>query len=295
MISVWKPIVLILVIVIIVKSLLLVRAYRNTRRGRSRSFRHEAEPEDHVQSLTLRLQAVESERRLFSEKIQAQQTELARAQEAFEKKEASLRKYFERVIRGLSLRVEDVIRGRDPEILRRVLGDFQKATDVSKKDLRLNPHVFFLKPLLSELEEESRALRASKNIGMTVDLAEGFSLFADPDAVKKILMNLLTGLQPLCQNGDTYKIIIGDGEAWTRIAVFKSGEGIPAEDLPDVFEAFPKFADRDPATPQAEAFGPSGLDLMLAKRLVDAHEGQISAENLPNGGCRLLMTFPKKA
>jgi signal transduction histidine kinase len=296
MISVWKPIVLILVIVAIVKLLLLMKAYQGTRRGRLKSSRRETESEDHVQSLTLRLQAVESERRVFAEKIQEEKKELARERDKLSKKEATLQKSLERILRGLSARVEEVIQGRDPGILRAVLNEFRQVSDVSAKDIRLNPHVFFLKPLLSELEEETKSLRATEEIGLTFDLSEGFSLAADPDAVKRILSHLITGLYPLCGKGDVFKIIAGDGEAWTRLAVFKSGQGIPQEDLPDVFEIFPKFADREPqdANLAENAFQNSGLDLILAKRLAEAQGGQISVENLPNGGCRFLVTFPKK-
>jgi signal transduction histidine kinase len=72
--------------------------------------------------------------------------------------------------------------------------------------------------------------------------------------------------------------------------VIDSGPGIPAEDLPHIFEDFYRSA-------SAEAPG-LGMGLAIAKRIVDAHNGQIWVESpYPpdgQGGTRFALILPKE-
>ena len=61
-----------------------------------------------------------------------------------------------------------------------------------------------------------------------------------------------------------------------------TGAGIAPEDLPHVFERFAKSADS----------GGSGLGLAIAKRLVEAHGGEIQAESARGEGTTIRFTLP---
>ena len=68
---------------------------------------------------------------------------------------------------------------------------------------------------------------------------------------------------------------------WVEVSVSDTGEGIPAEDLPNVFERFYRV-DKS----RARATGGSGLGLTIAKRLVEAHGGKITVQSeLGKGSC----------
>ncbi|MBD3624914.1 MAG: histidine kinase, partial [Rhodobacteraceae bacterium] len=71
---------------------------------------------------------------------------------------------------------------------------------------------------------------------------------------------------------------VTDGKV--RISVQDQGPGIPDENLADVFERF--YSER----PQKEEFGNhSGLGLAISRQIVEAHGGEIWAENVrPEGG-----------
>jgi signal transduction histidine kinase len=63
------------------------------------------------------------------------------------------------------------------------------------------------------------------------------------------------------------------------------GPGIPSADLPHIFERFYKSADS----------GGMGLGLAIARHLVEAHGGSISAENAPAGGTFFRISLPATA
>ena len=66
------------------------------------------------------------------------------------------------------------------------------------------------------------------------------------------------------------------------------GPGIPAADLPNIFEPFYRV-DRS----RSKASGGFGLGLSICKRIVEAHGGSIAAENRPTGGARFVVRLPR--
>jgi two-component system phosphate regulon sensor histidine kinase PhoR len=72
---------------------------------------------------------------------------------------------------------------------------------------------------------------------------------------------------------------------WVLIVVEDTGVGIPAEDLPRIFERFYK-ADR------ARSGGGTGLGLSIAKHIVQAHGGRIWAKSAEGEGSIFFVAFP---
>jgi len=70
-----------------------------------------------------------------------------------------------------------------------------------------------------------------------------------------------------------------------QVCVQDNGPGIPEADLPQIFNRFYKSRDS----------GGMGLGLPIARFLVEAHGGEIRAENLPAGGTRITFSLPRYA
>ena len=77
---------------------------------------------------------------------------------------------------------------------------------------------------------------------------------------------------------------------WARVSVADTGTGIPADDLPLVFERFYRV---DPS--RTRSTGGAGLGLTIAKQLVEAHGGSIHAESEPGKGSRFVFELPLTA
>jgi signal transduction histidine kinase len=102
-------------------------------------------------------------------------------------------------------------------------------------------------------------------------------VWADPTRIRQVLDNLLTNaLRHTPAGGDvTVGVTIGDGTI--ECAVTDSGPGFPIDQLETVFDRFTKSGDSRG----------SGLGLSIARDLVEAHGGSISATNRPSptGAC----------
>ncbi len=86
---------------------------------------------------------------------------------------------------------------------------------------------------------------------------------------------------------------VEDGRA--RVAVDDDGPGVPPENLESVFERFYTSRPKG-AVPGGSAFGGhSGLGLSIARQIVEAHGGAISAVNRPEGGARFAVDLPEAA
>jgi two-component system sensor histidine kinase BaeS len=88
-------------------------------------------------------------------------------------------------------------------------------------------------------------------------------------------------------SGGQVWIEIHAGTGRVSIAVSDNGPGIPDEDLPYIFNRFWRGEKS-----RSRSSGGAGLGLAIARQLVEAQGGTISASNLPGGGLQVRCDFP---
>ena len=96
----------------------------------------------------------------------------------------------------------------------------------------------------------------------------------DPVRIGEVLANLLTNAIRHTPRGGSVEVVVGPDPAGVAVSVADTGPGIDARDLPHVFDRFVKSADS----------GGAGLGLAIARSLVEAHGGQITAQSTPGQG-----------
>jgi signal transduction histidine kinase len=135
------------------------------------------------------------------------------------------------------------------------------------------------------------AAARAKDIELTFS-AQGDRAMAmvDPERVLQMLGNLLDNAIKFTQSGGRVDLRIGMGKGTVDIAVIDNGPGIAREELAEIFDRYWQLA---PGQRRS-----SGLGLYIARGIVEAHRGRISAESqlghgtafrvaLPTGGDRL--------
>jgi two-component system, OmpR family, sensor kinase len=110
--------------------------------------------------------------------------------------------------------------------------------------------------------------------------------FGDAVLLRRVVDNLLENAHRYSDRADPIALSARSNEV-LEIEVIDRGVGIAAEDLPRVFRPFFR-ADRS----RARATGGLGLGLALAKRIIDAHGGDITLESAPNEGTRARIRLP---
>jgi signal transduction histidine kinase len=123
----------------------------------------------------------------------------------------------------------------------------------------------------------------------------GFPLVnADPERIDRVFSNLIYNALKFTPKGGTVTVSYGLGPSRgplgkpkdVVISIADTGGGIPAEDLPYIFDRFYKVQRSRPA-----ASG-SGLGLAIARETVELHGGRIWAESKLNEGSKFSFTLP---
>jgi signal transduction histidine kinase len=94
----------------------------------------------------------------------------------------------------------------------------------------------------------------------------------DPDALERAIGNLVDNALKWSPPDGRVRISAADG----KVEVSDDGPGIPADDLPYIFDRFYRSA-------QARALPGSGLGLAIVRRIADMHHGTAEAIPLPHG------------
>jgi signal transduction histidine kinase/DNA-binding response OmpR family regulator len=112
------------------------------------------------------------------------------------------------------------------------------------------------------------------------------ALWIDPLRIRQVMLNLLVNAARFTERGWIRVAISREGEN-VRVTVTDTGKGIPAQDIPKVFEAF-----RTTEQPISAWHSGTGLGLPISKKFVELHRGQMGVESPAGGGTTFWFTLP---
>jgi len=188
----------------------------------------------------------------------------------------------------------------------RLVEDLRLLTLAEAGQLPLDAQALDVLQLLADVGDAFDCQASEAGIALALDVAEGLPpLYADPQRLGQVLGNLVTnalrhtppggevtlGAAPVSPGAFApagVPVPKGTGPTGILLWVADNGEGIPAEDLPRVFD---RFWRGDPARSHEQGAG-SGLGLAIAKGLVEANGGRIWAESQVGEGTTVSCLFP---
>lgn len=139
---------------------------------------------------------------------------------------------------------------------------------------------------LREMTEEFQNQAQVKNITFSFRADnEEACCWADRRQLRKVISNLLSNAFKYTPVGGKVELVAGVTEKGIEIKVIDSGEGIPEESLPFVFDRFYQ-ADTKMSSPG------SGIGLALAKGIVELHHGVISVKSVMGYGSIFTVLLP---
>ncbi len=177
----------------------------------------------------------------------------------------------------------------------RLVDDLRLLTLAEAGQLPLDAQALDVQQLLADVRDAFDCQASEAGIELALDVAGGLpSLYADPQRLGQVLGNLVTNALRHTPPGG--EVTLGAAPVPPDVVkptgillwVADNGEGIPADDLPRIFD---RFWRGDPARSHEQGAG-SGLGLAIAKGLVEAHGGRIWAESRAGEGTTLSCLFP---
>ncbi len=143
--------------------------------------------------------------------------------------------------------------------------------------------LFDTRQLIAEVCQSLQPQLTAQRIATDLDAPPGLQLLADRDMVRRALLNLV--LNALDVMGDGGELVItGLQTAYgVEIEVADSGPGLAEDVIGRAFEPF--FTTKH---------GGTGLGLAIVLRTAQAHDGEITAANCPEGGAAFTLKFPRQ-
>jgi signal transduction histidine kinase len=175
----------------------------------------------------------------------------------------------------------------EASLLNKLITDLRDIALAESGELRLEKKPADMADLARQAASAVQPRAREKGVELEVITPEGLPpAFVDSDRTLQIVGNLLeNALRHTPVGGNITVRLSGPEDGLLALRVADTGEGIPPEHLPHVFE---RFYRADPARPA----GGTGLGLAIVNQLTEAQGGTVSVESEPGRGSVFTVTFP---
>ena len=162
--------------------------------------------------------------------------------------------------------------------LEQLINEFFEITRFNLQSIPLNRENIHLSYMLLQMAEEFYPILTPGGKSVRLDVPEDLSLYGDPDKLARVFNNILKNAAAYSYPDTVIEIRARQERNAVRITFTNQGPQIPEAQLNAIFE---KFYRLDSA--RSSSTGGAGLGLAIAKEIVTAHQGTISASSGPEG------------
>jgi two-component system sensor histidine kinase HydH len=160
-------------------------------------------------------------------------------------------------------------------VIRQLL-DLSRPMEIQKKPIRLEPLIEHTVRLV-DVHARKKGITVKTEVSPEVP-----AVFADPDRIKQVLLNLcLNAIEAMQAGGDLTLSLRHHNEKMVRMVVSDTGEGIPGDDLENIFD--PYYTTKSSGT---------GLGLAIVHRIIEAHGGEIRVKSEAGRGTTFTILLP---
>jgi two-component system OmpR family sensor kinase len=174
--------------------------------------------------------------------------------------------------------------------LARIIEDLFTLTRADAGEYPLSPQDMYLDELASDVLRRTRSLASAKSIAVSSSITAELPIRADEALLRRMLLNLLDNAIKYTPEGGKISLDCRKEENDLAISVTDTGEGIPTELQPSIFE---RFFRADKARSRSEGDqGGAGLGLSIARWIAEAHHGKLELTRSDSTGSTFTVKLP---
>lgn len=137
-----------------------------------------------------------------------------------------------------------------------------------------------IKELILATTDGFRMQAMDKGLKISADIPDGLpKVSGDKDRIEQVVVNLLDNAIKYTPTGGRVRVAACAKNKAVQVDITDTGIGIPAEDMPRIFERFYRV---DKA--RSRELGGTGLGLAIVKHIINAHNGKLNVESKPGKG-----------
>lgn len=171
----------------------------------------------------------------------------------------------------------------------RMVAQLLDLARIESGQFKLVREIIDLRQLLADAHQALAPRAADAGITLTLDLRPVPPIAGDADRLMQVFANLLdNALTHTPRNGRVHLALTPHADGTLEVGVQDSGKGIPAAELPRIFE---RFYQVDKA--RAGAQRGAGLGLAIVKEIVEAHGGQVAVRSQEGHGTLFTVRLPR--
>ncbi len=175
--------------------------------------------------------------------------------------------------------------------LNKMIDDLLERTRIDSGKLHLQPESMHFQVVLDDLIPTWHSIAAKKDISLITDVSPNLPpLYADPDRIRQVLLNLLDNAIKFTPEGGAVKVkaeVYETDPAFVRISVTDTGPGIRPELQDRLFERLYQIEDV-----HTESRKGLGLGLYICREIISRHKGKIWVVSQPGAGSTFYFTLP---
>ena len=164
-----------------------------------------------------------------------------------------------------------IIIDEETDRLKELIDNLLDSSRLQSGTLRMEFQPLRLDTMLKDLPLRAKSFDERLNIDVSL-VTSDLQIQADPTRLAQGFDNLLSNAVKYAP-GSNVNITLSSQDNQAHIAVSDNGPGIPEENLPNIFSRFYRVPS------QNRSVRGSGLGLFICRRIINAHEGEITAES----------------
>lgn len=173
-------------------------------------------------------------------------------------------------------------------LLTRLVDDLQELALAEASELKLVRQAEDISKIINRVVTAARVQANAREIDLQVELPDILPLCdIDAQRIAQVMRNLVDNAITHTPPGGRITVTARESNDRVEVAVTDNGEGIPPDELQNIFERFYRVDQS-----RSRRTGGSGLGLTIARRLVEAHSGRIEVTSEPGKGSCFTFTIP---
>jgi two-component system OmpR family sensor kinase len=177
---------------------------------------------------------------------------------------------------------------RHCEHLGKLVSELLELAKLDSYEISVHPEPFNLSDLVQDVAQKFNLKAKEKGIDIVTDVEEMLPFAkADIGLIERVFENLLQNAIHYTRQGGVIRLVLTPGRGDISVQVSDSGEGIPKEALPFIFN---RFYQLDKSRKGEE--GHSGLGLAIAKKILELHDRSIEVTSHPGSGTTFIFHLP---